>query len=162
MIDIKILRTQPETIRKALHDKATQVDLDRVIELDMKRVPLKQTLDNIRAERNKLSDIMSKGKPDPQLIETSKALKEQLQILEKESEQIEEEFLALYKKIPNIPTSDTPVGLSEDENVIVRKWGTLPTFNFAIKNHADIANARGWLDKERAANIAGSRFAYLK
>ena len=162
MIDIKILRNNPELVRKALHDKVTRVDLDRVIELDMKRIPLKQQLDEIREERNKISDAMGKGKPEPALIEKSKALKEQLQILEEESEIIEAEFLALYKKIPNIPTSDTPVGLTEDENVVVRQWGILPTFSFPVKNHADIANARGWLDKERAANIAGSRFAYLK
>lgn len=162
MIDIKILRTNPDLIRKALHDKVTKVDLDRVIDLDTKRIPLKQHLDEIRAERNKLSDAMGKGKPDPILIEKSKALKEQLQVLETESEAIETEFLALYKKIPNIPTADTPVGLTEDENVIVRVWGTIPSFSFPVKSHADIANARGWLDKERAANVAGSRFAYLK
>ncbi|MFA6091286.1 MAG: serine--tRNA ligase, partial [Candidatus Gracilibacteria bacterium] len=91
-----------------------------------------------------------------------KLLKEQLQVLEVESENIEAEFLALYKKIPNIPTADTPVGLTEDENVIVRQWGTIPAFAFPVKSHADIANARGWLDKERAANVAGARFAYLK
>ncbi|MFA6091285.1 MAG: hypothetical protein WC774_05950 [Candidatus Gracilibacteria bacterium] len=69
MIDIKILRTNPDLVRKALHDKVTKVDLDRVIELDTKRIPLKQQLDEIRAERNKLSDAMGKGKPEPALIE---------------------------------------------------------------------------------------------
>ena len=60
MIDIKILRTNPDLVRKALHDKVTKVDLDKVIELDVKRIPLKQKLDEIRSERNKLSDAMGK------------------------------------------------------------------------------------------------------
>ncbi len=162
MIDIKILRTNPDLVRKALHDKVTKVDLDKVIELDIKRIPLKQKLDEIRSERNKLSDAMGKGKPDPALIEKSKALKEELQVLEAESDAVEAEFLALYKKIPNIPTADTPIGLTEDENVVVRQWGTIPTFSFPVKSHAEIAEARGWLDKERAAKVTGSRFAYLK
>ena len=96
------------------------------------------------------------------LIEKSKALKEELQVLEAESDAVEAEFLALYKKIPNIPTADTPIGLTEDENVVVRQWGTIPTFSFPVKSHAEIAEARGWLDKERAAKVTGSRFAYLK
>lgn len=76
MIDIKILRTNPEIVRKALHDKGTKVDLDRAIELDARRLKLKQETDAIRTERNKLSDLMGKGKPDPALIEQSKTLKE--------------------------------------------------------------------------------------
>lgn len=162
MIDIKILRSNPELVRKALHNKVVTVDLDRVIELDNKRIPLKQQIDEIRAERNKLSDAIGKGKPEPATIEKSKTLKEQLQILETEFEAIEAEFLALYKKIPNIPTTDTPVGLTEEENVVVKQWGTVPLFSFPVKTHAEIAEARGWMDKERAANVAGSRFAYLK
>jgi seryl-tRNA synthetase len=70
--------------------------------------------------------------------------------------------MAIYKKIPNIPTADTPVGLTEDENVVVRVWGEPTKFSFEPKNHAQIAEVRGWIDKERASNVAGSRFAYLK
>lgn len=162
MIDIKILRTNPELVRKALHDKVIKVDLDRVIALDTQKTALKQQIDDIRAERNKLSDAMGKGKPAPEMIEKSKTLKDTLQVLETEFDAIETEFLGLYKKIPNIPTADTPVGLTEEENVVVKQWGTLPSFTFPARNHADIAGARGWIDKERAANIAGARFAYLK
>lgn len=162
MIDIKILRNNPEIVRKALHDKVTKVDLDRVIELDSKRLTLKQQLDEIRAERNRISDAMGKGKPDPALIEQSKSLKDRLQMLEPEYDAIETEFLSLYKCIPNIPTADTPVGLTEDENMVVKQWGTIPAFDFPVRNHAEIAEIRGWIDKERAANVAGSRFAYLK
>ncbi|MDD2565438.1 MAG: serine--tRNA ligase [Candidatus Gracilibacteria bacterium] len=164
MIDIKILRQNPEIIRKALHDKVVKgVDLDRVIELDTKRIILKQNLDKLRERRNELSSIMPKnGIPSPEILTEAKEVKSSIQTLEKEYEEIETEFLVIYKKIPNIPSEDTPVGLTEDENVVVKMWGDIPNFSFPVKNHAEIAEVRGWIDKERAANVAGSRFAYLK
>lgn len=163
MIDIKILRNNPEIIKKALHDKVTKwVDLDRVIELDAARLALGQELDALRMRRNDISASMGKGKPEPHLLAEAKELKEKIQTGEKKFEEIESEFLALYKKIPNIPTLDTPIGLTEEENVIVKQWGKIREFDFPIKNHAEIATVRGWIDKERAANVAGSRFAYLK
>lgn len=163
MIDIKILRTNPELVRKALHDKATKwVDLDRIVSLDLARVSLGQELDGLRSCRNSLSAEMGKGKPSPEMLADAKEVKEKIQTLEKEFETIESEFFNLYKKVPNIPTADTPVGLSEDENVVVKKWWNIREFDFPIRNHAEIAEIRGWIDKERAANVAGSRFAYLK
>ena len=133
-----------------------------MIDLDVQRVGLQQELDGLRARRNELSSQMGKGKPEPALLEEAKALKEKIQTLEKDFEAIETEFYSLYKKIPNIPTADTPIGLTEEENVIVKQWGTIRTFDFPVRNHAEIAEIRGWIDKERAANVAGSRFAYLK
>src|SRR5690606_40251902 len=74
----------------------------------------------------------------------------------------DEEFTTLFKKIPNAPLSDVPVGASEDENIVAKTVGEPRKTDFAPKNHAQIADAKGWLDKERAAKVAGSRFAYLK
>ncbi|MDQ1343929.1 MAG: seryl-tRNA synthetase [Patescibacteria group bacterium] len=162
MIDIKILRSNPELVAKAVADKCAKVDLDLALKLDAERVELKRKVDDLRAERNKLSDMMKGGKPDSELIAKSKAIKEELAGLEERFETVETEFMAIYKKIPNLPTADTPVGLSEDENVVVRVWGEPTKFAFEPKNHAQIAEVRGWIDKDRAANVAGSRFAYLK
>jgi seryl-tRNA synthetase len=104
---------------------------------------------------------MGKGKPEPHILEEAKSIKEKIQMLEPDYEKIEAEFLALYKKIPNIATADTPIGLTEEENVVVKQWGKIREFDFTPKNHAEIATLRGWIDKERAANVAGARFAYL-
>ena len=133
-----------------------------MIRLDTERLSLQQDLEVLRARRNELSTQMGKGKPEPSLLEEAKGIKEKIQSLEPEYEKVEGEFLALYKKIPNIPTADTPVGLTEEENVMVKQWGKIREFTFPIRNHAEIAGIRGWIDKERAANVAGSRFAYLK
>ena len=133
MIDIKILRNNPEIVAKALHDKVMNVDLDRVIFLDKERVRLGQSLDSLRARRNELSSQMGKGKPEPTMLEEAKSLKEKIQAEEKIFAEIEEEFFTLYKKIPNIPTDDTPVGLTEDENQVVKQWGKIPEFDFIHK-----------------------------
>ena len=162
MIDLKILRQQPELVAKAIRDKSAKVDLDAVLKLDAERVELKRKVDDLRAERNKLSDSMGKGKPAPELIAKSKALKEELAALEPRFEEVEKEFLVLYKKVPNIPTADTPVGSTEEENVVALTWGEPKDFGFKARNHYEIAEARGWVDKERAGKVAGARFAYLK
>lgn len=162
MIDIKILRTNPEVVRTAVQNKCAKVDVDAVIVLDTERIKLQQEVEVLRARRNEISDSMGKGKPDPALIAEAKEIKEKLAMLEATFAEAEEKFYAEFKKIPNLPTSDTPVGLSEDENQVVRVWGKPTEFTFEPKNHAEIANARGWLDKERATKVAGARFAYLK
>ena len=138
------------------------MDIDRLIQLDLARVSLGQELDALRARKNTLSAEMGKGKPSPEMLADAKEVKEKIQTLEKEFETIESEFFDLYKKVPNLPTEDTPIGLSEEENVVVKQWGKIREFDFPIRNHAEIAEIRGWIDKERAANVAGSRFAYLK
>ena len=71
-------------------------------------------------------------------------------------------FLTLFKKVPNMAAADVPVGASEDENVVAKTVGTPTEFDFMPRHHADIANERGWLDKERAAKVAGSRFCVPK
>ena len=96
------------------------------------------------------------------MLAEAKDLKEKIQVGEKEFEEVETEFLALYKKIPNIPSADTPIGLTEEENVVVKQWGEIREFDFPVKNHAEIGTIRGWIDKERAANVSGARFAYMK
>jgi seryl-tRNA synthetase len=105
---------------------------------------------------------MKGGKPTPEAIADGKAVKEALAEIETTLRISEDAFLTLIKQVPNMAASDVPIGASEDENVVAKKVGEPTTFDFTPKNHAEIAEARGWLDKERAAKVAGSRFAYIK
>jgi seryl-tRNA synthetase len=163
MIDIKVLRTQRDIVEVALKNKGISwVNLDEVIELDGKRVKLGQEVDTLRARRNEIAASMKSGKPDQSLIDEGKSLKEKIALLEKDFEEVENNFYTLFKKIPNIPTDDTPIGHTEEENVVVKQWGTIKTFDFTPKNHYEIAQVKDWIDKERAANVSGARFAYLK
>ncbi len=161
MLSLQFIRENPDIVRAAILNKSVKVDFDAFLALDDKKKPLQQQVESLRARRNELSASMGKGKPDPAVIEEAKKLKEELQVLEKEYEVLEAEHLAMIKKIPNIPTEDTPIGHSEEENVVVKEWGKIPEFSFTPRNHAEIAALHGWIDKERAGNVAGSRFAYL-
>lgn len=163
MIDIKILRNNPDIVKNAIYNKGVKwVDLDEVIRLDKEKNKLKQILDEKREKRNELSAKAKSWKPDSDMIELWKKLKSEIQDLEKEFEDVENRFLSIFKKIPNIPTDDTPIGLSEDENKVVKEWWKIKNFSFPIKNHVDIAKIHDWIDKERAANVSWARFAYLK
>ena len=75
---------------------------------------------------------------------------------------LEPEYVGLWKKVPNMAEPDVPVGLSEEQSVVTKTVGEPTKFDFKPKNHAEIAEAKGWLDKERATKVAGGRFAYIK
>ena len=85
-----------------------------------------------------------------------------LSSLEEKLSSVESDFLAKLKTVPNVPCDDVPVGLSEDENEVAEVCGEPTKFNFEPKNHYEIGQARGWIDKERASKVTGARFAYIK
>lgn len=164
MLDIRYVRENPERVKEFSKQKGYDVDVDRVLQLDEERRELQQKADELRTERNSIADAMKKagGKPDAQAIERGRVIKTELAEVEERFNVIDQEFLTLFKKIPNAPLADVPVGASEDENVVAKKVGEPRQLGFEAKNHAEIAESKGWLDKERAAKVAGSRFAYLK
>ncbi len=162
MIDIRLVRENPELVAQNAKNKGYDIDVNKLVALDEERRVLQQQVDELRERRNQNSSKMKGGKPDQATIDEGKQIKVELAEREGYLTQIETEFTDLFKKVPNIAASDVPVGASEDENVVAKTVGERPLFDFAPKNHAEIAEAKGWLDKERAAKVAGSRFAYLK
>lgn len=162
MLDIRYVRENAARVQEASEQKGYKVDIAHLLQLDDERRELLIKTEEIRRERNELSSSLKQGKPSPEQIERGKALKTELAELEDRLRVIDEEFLNALKKVPNMPSSDVPVGASEDENVVAKEVGGRPTFDFEPKNHWQIAEDRMWIDKERAAKVAGSRFAYLK
>jgi seryl-tRNA synthetase len=162
MISLDDLRNRPDVYKKACIDKKYYVDIDRILVLDTLRKTSIPRIEEIRAERNAIADAMKGGKPDPALIATSKELKDALQREEESLEPIETELNALLKLVPNVPSTDTPIGTSEDDNVEVYTWGAVPAFAFTPKNHWELAQLHDWIDKDRASKVAGARFAYVK
>lgn len=164
MIDIQYLRDNPEKVKQASKDKGYNVSPEKIIELDDARKSLQQQIDELRTERNAIADSIKrvKGKPDEALVERGRQLKFELGVLEEDYTKNHEEFVALLKAVPNMPADDVPVGVSEDENVVAKVVGEKPQFGFTPRNHYEIAEQRDWIDKERAAKVAGSRFAYIK
>jgi seryl-tRNA synthetase len=162
MLDIKFIRENSEVVKEAARNKNVEVDIDRLLVVDEQVVALRQELDVLRQMRNENSEQMKGEKPSSEQIEKGKRLKELISELETKLNPLEEELLELIYKVPNIPEPEVPVGASEEENVVVAEFGKKPEFNFEPKNHWELAQAKGWIDKERAAKVAGSRFAYIK
>ncbi len=162
MIDIQLLRDNPGLVKEKSAQKGYQVDIDKLLSLDRQRSELYQTVETLRTRRNEISESMKGGRPSDELVEEGRQIKVELAERESYLQTTEEEWLQILKSIPNIPLDSVPVGASEDENVVAKTVGEKPNFEFEIKNHAQIAEAKGWLDKDRGAKIAGARFVYLK
>lgn len=165
MIDIKLIRDQPDVVKAACRDKNSSVssaDVDRLLKLDKQRLERMAKADGVRRERNELAAGAKAGKPNAKQIERGKELKEKLAKLEEELAAVDGEWLGILKRIPNIPTADVPVGKSEDDNVVAKTWGEPTKFDFEPKNHWELGQQHDWIDKERAAKVAGGRFAYIK
>jgi len=128
MLSLAFIRENPDIVRAAIINKGVKIDFDAFLALDDNKKKLQSEVETLRAKRNELSSSMGTGKPDPALLEEAKKLKEDLQILEKEYEDIEIQHLAELKKIPNIPTDDTPIGHTEEENVVVKTWWEIQEF----------------------------------
>ena len=164
MIDIQLIRDNPEAVKEKSAQKGYEVDIDRLLKLDSERRGLLQTVEVLRQERNQVAEKTKQagGKPDQQQIERGRQIKIELAEREGSLAQNEAELLTLLKSVPNMPLDTVPVGATEDENQVIKTVGEKPQFDFEIKNHAQIAEAKVWLDKERASKIAGARFVYLK
>ncbi|MDB5183668.1 MAG: hypothetical protein JWO07_349 [Candidatus Saccharibacteria bacterium] len=162
MIDIRLVREQPEMVAENARNKGYNIDVNKLVALDDTKRSLQQQVDELREKRNQNSSKMNGGKPDQEIIDEGKQLKTALAEQESHLATIEVEWLTLLRSIPNIALSTVPVGRTEDENVVIKEVGNKPVFEFEPKNHAVIAEAKGWLDVQRAVKVAGSRFVYIK
>lgn len=162
MLDIQFIRENREQVATKAQQKGYPVDVDTLLQLDERRRDLVTQIEAVRAKRNDLAAMLKKTKPTAEQIAEGKALKEQVAQLESDLAPVDEQYQALLHAVPNMPLQDVPVGATEDENVVAKKVGEPTPFDFTPKNHWEILEPRDMLDKERAAKIAGSRFAYLK
>lgn len=162
MLDIRFIRKNADRVQEAAHQKGYQVDIAKLLQLDDQRKELQQQVDVLRTKRNENAGKMKGGKPDQAIIDEGKMIKVELAEREGYLNNISLEFEELIKKVPNMPHEGVPVGASEDENVEIRIVGDKTSFGFEPKNHFEIAESKGWLDKERASKVSGARFAYIK
>jgi seryl-tRNA synthetase len=162
MLDIRFIRENPEQVQASAKAKGYDISIEVLLQLDNKRRELQKKVDELRAARNDNAAKMRGGRPDQSLIDEGRQIKIELSEYERSLSEIDTEYVTILKQVPNIPLQDVPVGASEDENVVSKKVGKPRNFSFKPKNHAEIAEAKGWLDKERAAKVTGARFAYLK
>jgi len=162
MLDIQFIRENAELVQEKSEQKGYKVSVAELLELDTERRSKLTQIEELRSRRNQLTAEMKGQKPSEEQLQTGKQLKEEIAAREIELKAIEEKYDERLKAIPNMPADDVPVGATEDENVIAKTVGEPRDFGFKPKNHWEILDPLDMLDKERAAKISGSRFAYLK
>lgn len=162
MLDIQYIRDNPEAVTEKAKQKGYPVNVKKLLEADAQRRDMLTEIERIRAKRNELSTSAKGGKPTEEQLEQGKRLKQQLAELEGDLAPIEAEYEKLLKAVPNMPLDDVPVGEKEEDNQVAKRGGEIKTYDFTPKPHWEIAEPRDLIDKERAAKISGSRFAYIK
>ena len=164
MLDIAFIREFPELIKAGAKKKHIQVDVDRLLEVDRQRRALITELERLRAERNRKSKAVSSVPPSERqaLLAETRVITERLKHGETALAPLEEEFERLMLRVPNVPAADVPEGLTEADNVEVRRWGEPPTFAFTPRDHVELGEALDLIDVKRAVRIAGTRTYYLK
>jgi seryl-tRNA synthetase len=165
MLDINIIRDQPEVVRKSLADRQMETALvDQILELDRQRRLTIQDTENLKAQRNTVSKEIGKAK-DPAVrqakIEAMRQVGERISQLDESLSKIEDELNAILAGIPNIPDGRTPYGKDDSENVVMRGVGEIPEYDFEPKAHWDLGPALGIIDFEQGVKITGSRFYVL-
>lgn len=164
MIDLKLLRENPQAIREAAKAKNVDLDLERILELDRRVRTLKTELEGIKAQKNEASKEITKADPEQRklLIESMRLIDRKAETMETEYTPLAEELTDLLYKIPNPALPDVKVAKSDADNEVAREVGERPAFNFTPKDHLELGEALGILDVERGAKTSGARFAYLK
>lgn len=174
MLDIQFIRDNPEMVAEKARQKGHAVDITQLLGFDAERRELLQEVEALRRQRKELAGAArglqreqgepgQKGrKPSEEQVAAGRELKEKLSDLEHKLAAVELEFETLLKAVPNMPADDVPVGATEAENVVTKKVGEPRQFDFTPRHDYELGEAKDLIDKERAAKIAGSRFAYLK
>ncbi len=162
MLDIKFIREHAELVKTGARHKQFEVDIDRLLQLDERRRTLIQESEQVRSRRNQVASSIKSASNDerPALIQEGKDLKTRLADLETELAEVVTEFDALMLMVPNVPLDEVPVGVGEEDNVELRKVGEPRKFDFEPRDHEELGELLGILDKPRGIKVAGSR-AYL-
>jgi seryl-tRNA synthetase len=166
VLDIKLIRQNPEIVREALANKGVNVDLDKLIALDLRRRQILQEVEQLKAKRNEVSKqvgiLKKQGQDASAIIAEMGSIGDRIKELDEQTRVTEEQIQELMYQLPNIPSDDTPIAPDESGNVEVFKWGTPRSFGFTPKPHWDLGTELDGLDFERAAKVTGSRFVFLK
>ena len=166
MLDIKILRTEPEKIREALKNRCNDLDISPAIELDKERRVLLTDAEQKKAKQNeitkKIPAMKKAGENTDEIFAEMRKLSDEIKEDDAKISEIDEKLRDFMLKIPNIPNASVPVGADDSENVELRKFSEPKTFDFEPKAHWDIGTDLDILDFDRGAKIAGSRFTVYK
>ncbi|MEY2371915.1 serine--tRNA ligase [Lysinibacillus capsici] len=167
MLDIKRVRENFTEIKEMLLTRNEDLgNLDDFEDLDAKRRELIAKTEELKAERNKVSEqisVMKRNKENAdEVIARMRQVGDEIKELDVQLNDVEERFKDMMMRLPNIPHESVPVGTTEDDNVEEYTWGEIPTFDFDIKAHWDLATDLKIVDFERGAKVTGSRFLFYR
>ena len=159
MLDIEIIKNDPEGIKRNALNRGIKVNIERILELDEHIRNHKKRADDLRSKRNSLSK--DKNITDEKIAEVKK-IKNELSILDNELSELNTEYHDLMMQVPNITHPDTPLGKDDTENKEIKKFKEPTQFDFEPKNHLELGKKHDLLDFERGAEVTGSGFYFLK
>jgi seryl-tRNA synthetase len=166
MLDLKLIRSDPERIKRALARRGAAEEVDALLALDARRRELLPEIEGAQAERKTLSkrigEAKQRGEDAAEQMEAVQRLKERIETGKAELEQVEAKLGRVGATLPNLPAPDAPDGMTEEDAVVMREVGERPSFDFEPRDHLEIGTELGLIDMESAARLSGSRFAYLK
>ena len=165
MLDMKLLRQDPAAVAARLAVKGYRLDVEAFNALETERKRLQSETERLQNERNVKSkgigQAKARGEDIQPLLDAVKDLGDRLDAAKAAFDEVQDRFRTLLAGIPNVPDESVPEGRDESDNLELRRWGELPSFNFEPRDHVDLG-ADGALDFETAAKITGSRFVVLR
>lgn len=165
MIDIKLIRENPDRVREALLKRGEDVDLTLILRLDKQRRAKIAEVEGLKSKRNRVSSeiafLRRENKPAEQLIEEMKDVSSQIKVLDLQVAEIESQISEFIDQLPNLPDEDVPPG-GKEKNEVIRKWGDQPEFNFKILDHVDLCENLGLVDYHRGVKLGGANFWLYK
>ncbi|MBN1344062.1 MAG: serine--tRNA ligase [Phycisphaerae bacterium] len=184
MLDIRVIRDNPDLIRQTASRKKCACDVDRLLEVDRRRREIQQQFDKLRQEQKELGSqialyrnpkspfhkkAIADGKTPEGLAAEAKVIQDRLneikaavKPLEEEDRRVQPEFDALMMTVPQPPAPEVPDGEDDTQNVEIRRWGEPRSFDFECKDHVQLGEALGIIDVERGVKLAGARNYLLK
>ena len=161
MLDIKFIRENPNIVKEEIKKRNMKIDLDSFLDLDEQKREIQQKVEDLRKEQNEANQAISKSK-DEKIISEMKKIKLKLSELEPKLKNLEKELKDISLQLPNITHKSVPIGPDESGNVVVKKEGEKPKFDFEPKEHFEIKSVKNLIDAKRGAKVSGARFWYLK
>ena len=168
MIDIKLIRENPELVKENIKKKFQNEKLplvDKVIKLDEEWRKLKYDEDKLRGDRNNISKQISEakkaGKSGADLMKKAKQIPDEIEKIGVKKAKLEEEIKKIMMTIPNIIHESVPIGKDDKENKEIKKFGENKVPSFKVRNHAELAEENGWADFDSARETSGNGFYYL-
>lgn len=165
MIDLNVLRDNTDQVKKSLKNRGFELDVDFFHQLEQQRKDIQIKTQDIQQERNSLSKqigiLKAKGEDTEKIMQQVASISSRTKDYEIQLQDIQQQLNDFLLNIPNLPHKSVPIGPDEKSNLLLKKIGDIPKFNFDVKDHVDLGNSLG-LDFETAIKISGSRFVFMK